>query len=76
MEELDLDDAPLSLSPYEDIGACAMAMDCISDMDGLLMSDEDREMIDDIKRMALKIIYTGIKEIYDSNFYAPEEEST
>jgi len=32
MEDL-LEDMPLSITPYEDIAACAMAMDCISDMD-------------------------------------------
>lgn len=68
-----LDDTPIGFSPYEDIAACAMAMDCISDMDGKLMSREDEALIEDIKRMSLKIIHTGIKEIYESNFYAEKE---
>jgi hypothetical protein len=74
MEEiLFLDDAPLGFSPYEDIAACSMAMDCIQDMDGVLMSREDAAMIEEIKTMVLKIIHTGIKEIYDSNFYGEDE---
>ena len=73
MEEIILDDIPLGFSPYEDIAACAMAMDCIQDMDGVLMSREDAEMIGEIKGMVLKIIHTGIKEIYDANFYGEDE---
>lgn len=74
MEEiLFLDDAPLGFSPYEDIAACSMAMDCIQDMDGLLMSREDAAMIAEVKQMALKIIHTGIKEIYEANFYGEDE---
>jgi hypothetical protein len=73
MEEIILDDIPLGFSPYEDIAACAMAMDCIQDMDGVLMSREDAAMIGEIKGMVLKIIHTGIKEIYDANFYGEDE---
>jgi hypothetical protein len=50
-----------------------MAMDCIQDMDGVLMSREDAAMIEEIKGMVLKIIHTGIKEIYDANFYGEDE---
>lgn len=73
MEEIIFDDIPLGFSPYEDIAACSMAMDCIQDMDGLLMSREDAAMIEEIKGMVLKIIHTGIKEIYDANFYGEDE---
>jgi hypothetical protein len=71
-----LDDMPLSITPYEDIAACSMAMDCISDMDDKLMSREDAVLIAEIKEMVLKIVHTGIKEIYDSNFYGEEERDT
>ena len=73
MEEIVFDDIPLGFSPYEDIAACAMAMDCIQDMDGVLMSREDAAMIEEVKTMVLKIIHTGIKEIYDANFYGEDE---
>jgi hypothetical protein len=74
MEDIfDLEDMPLGFSPYEDIAACSMAMDCIQDMDGLLMSGEDATRIEEIKTMVLRIIHTGIKEIYDSNFYGEDE---
>lgn len=73
MEEIVFDDIPLGFSPYEDIAACSMAMDCIQDMDGVLMSREDAAMIGEIKTMVLKIIHTGIKEIYDANFYGEDE---
>ena len=72
MEEI-LDDMPYSLSPYEDIAACAMAMDCISDMDDALMSREDAALIQEIRTMVLKIVHTGIKEIYEANFYGEDE---
>jgi hypothetical protein len=71
-----LDDTPLGFSPYEDIAACSMAMDCIQDMDGVLMSREDAERIAEIKSMVLRIVHIGIKEIYDANFYAEEGEDT
>ena len=73
MEEIIFDDMPLGFSPYEDIAACSMAMDCIQDMDGLLMSREDAAMIAEVKQRELKIIHTGIKEIYDANFYGEDE---
>jgi hypothetical protein len=64
---------PYSLSPYEDIAACSMAMDCISDMDDALMSREDAALIQEIRTMVLKIVHTGIKEIYEANFYGEED---
>ena len=73
MEEILDDSIPFGFSPYEDIAACSMAMDCIQDMDGVLMSREDAAMIEEIKGMVLKIIHTGIKEIYDANFYGEDE---
>ena len=73
MEDLLLDDMPIGFSPYEDIAACAMAMDCIQDMDKVLMSREDAVRVEEIKTMVLRIIHTGIKEIYDSNFYGEGE---
>jgi len=42
-------------------------------MDDKLMSREDAMLIAEIKEMVLKIVHTGIKEIYDSNFYGEEE---
>jgi len=72
VEEI-LDDMPYSLSPYEDIAACSMAMDCISDMDDALMSREDAVLIQEIRTMVLKIVHTGIKEIYEANFYGEED---
>jgi hypothetical protein len=72
VEEI-LDDMPYSLSPYEDIAACSMAMDCISDMDDALMSREDAALIQEIRTMVLKIVHTGIKEIYEANFYGEED---
>jgi hypothetical protein len=42
-------------------------------MDDALMSREDAVLIQEIRVMVLKIVHTGIKEIYDSNFYGEEE---
>jgi hypothetical protein len=70
------DNMPIGFSPYEDIAACSMAMDCIQDFDSALMSTEDAVMIEEIKRMVIQIVHTGIKEIYESNFYATEDNES
>jgi hypothetical protein len=75
MEDVfDLEDMPIGFSPYEDIAACSMAMDCIQDMDGALMSREDAVRIAEIKTMVLRIVHIGVTEIYHSNFYGEEDD--
>jgi len=68
-------DSPLSFNPHEDISACYSALSSISDLDTYLMDKDEKEMISEIKKMSLYIIYAGIREIYTSNFYGEETDT-
>ena len=72
-EEIEVASDPVGFSPYEDIGACSMAIGALSEFDIGLMSNDERELIADTRSMCLKIIHTAIKEIYQSNCYGQEE---
>ena len=68
-------DSPLSFNPHEDIGACTNALQSIDQFDKAMLDDEEREMINEIKRMSLYIIHIGIKEIFTANFYGEETDT-
>ena len=70
--EVDVSDAPLNFSPHEDIAACTNALGALSEYDTMMMDDEEKEIINQVRLMALYIIHIGIKEIYTKNFYGEE----
>lgn len=63
---------PINFDPHSDIGAAFTALEIIGDDDPILMSDEKRMMVDEIKEMALIIAWKGLREIYIRNFYEEE----
>ena len=63
---------PINFDPHSDISAAFTAIEIIGDADPILMSDEKRMMIEEIKEMALIIAWKGLKEIYYRNFYEEE----
>lgn len=75
MEELQEIELPINFSPHEDIASCTNALNSVADWDTAIMLEEDKLMIEDIKRMALRIIYTALKEIYTSNYYEEEADT-
>ena len=72
-EEIEVSSDPVGFSPYEDIGACSMAIGALAEFDGGLLGTDERELITETRSMCLKIIHTAIKEIYQSNCYGAEE---
>jgi|TARA_R110002126_G_scaffold2898_2_gene15976 hypothetical protein len=64
---------PFDPTPHEDITACIQAVGVIEDLDTVLLSEEEAEMVDKIKRMSLLITYTALKEIFESNHYGNQE---
>lgn len=73
IEDVEVNAEPIGFSPYEDIGACSMAIGALAEFDGGMMTSDERELIADTRSMCLKIIHTAIKEIYQSNCYGAEE---
>lgn len=67
---------PLSTTPHEDIGAAFNAINAINEWDSALCDDEEKRILKEIKLMSLYIIHIGISEIYQSNFYDAEKESS
>jgi hypothetical protein len=63
MEDL-FDDMPINLSPHEDITACFSALSALEDFDYVMLGEDEKELIREIRQMSLKIIHAGIKEIY------------
>jgi hypothetical protein len=72
MEEI-LDDIPINLSPHEDITACFSALAALEDFDYVMLGEDEKQLVREIKEMSLKIIHTGIKEIYETNCYNEQE---
>jgi len=72
MEEV-FDDIPINLSPHEDITACFSALSALEDFDYVMLGEEEKELIREIRQMSLKIIHAGIKEIYETNCYNEQE---
>lgn len=69
-EELITDEIfPFDPTPHEDITSCIQAMGVIEDMDTVLLSEEESEMVESIKRMSLLITYQALKEIFEANHY-------
>ena len=62
-------------TPHEDITACIQAMGVIEDMDTVLMSEEEVEMVNSIKRMSLLITYQALKEIFEGSQYGNKEST-
>ena len=56
-------------TPHEDITACIQAMGVIEDMDTVLLSEDEAEMVEKIKRMSLLITYQALKEIFEGSQY-------
>jgi hypothetical protein len=74
MEDL-FDDMPINLSPHEDITACFSALSALEDFDYVMLGEDEKELIREIRQMSLKIIHTGIKEIYETNCYNATEDN-
>ena len=51
----------------EIISASTYAYQMVETMDTLMVSVEEKEMIEDIKRMALKLVHFSLKSIYEVN---------
>jgi|694.fasta_scaffold03756_42 hypothetical protein len=60
-------------TPHEDITACIQAMGVIEDMDTVLLSEDEAEMVEKIKRMSLLITYQALKEIFEASQYGNKE---
>lgn len=72
MEDI-FDDIPINLSPHEDITACFSALSALEDFDYVMLGEEEKQLIKEIREMSLKIIHAGIKEIYETNCYNEQE---
>lgn len=75
MEELLDDNTPINLSPHEDITACFSALSALEDFDFVMLGEDEKQLIREIRQMSLKIIHTGIKEIYETNCYDATEDN-
>jgi spermidine synthase len=51
----------------EIISASTYAYQMVETIDTVLLSDEEKEMVADIKRMALKLVHFSLKSIYEVN---------
>ena len=60
---------PFDPIPHEDITACIQAMGVVEDMDTVLLSEDEAEMVEKIKRMSLLITYQALKEIFEASQY-------
>lgn len=60
---------PFDPIPHEDITACIQAMGVVEDMDTVLLSESEAEMVEKIKRMSLLITYQALKEIFEASQY-------
>jgi len=56
-------------TPHEDITACIQAMGVVEDMDTVLLSEDEAEMVEKIKKMSLLITYQALKEIFEASQY-------
>jgi len=60
------------ITPHEDIGAAALAVGVVEELDPLLLNEEEAEMVMRIKKMALYVTYQALTEIYEANCYATQ----
>jgi len=51
----------------EIISSSTYAYQMVETIDTVMLSDEDREMVADIKRMALRLVHFSLKSIYEVN---------
>ena len=51
----------------EIISASTYAYQMVDTIDTIMLPDEDREMVADIKRMALRLVHFSLKSIYEVN---------
>jgi spermidine synthase len=51
----------------EIISASTYAYQMVETIDTVMLSDEEKEMVADIKRMALKLVHFSLKSIYEVN---------
>jgi hypothetical protein len=51
----------------EIISASTYAYQMVDTIDTIMLSDEEKEMVGDIKRMALKLVHFSLKSIYEVN---------
>ena len=70
-----MDDAPINFSPHEDIAAALNSLSAISDLDPMLLDENDKEIVQQIRVMSISIVYTGLREIYEQNFYSQDSTS-
>jgi len=75
MEEV-FDDIPINLSPHEDITACFSALSALEDFDYVMLGEDEKQLVREIRQMSLKIIHVGIKEIYETNCYDEEADNS
>ncbi len=66
----------LTIDPYSDIQASVHALGVIEDVDVILLDENERTMVNNIKKMALRITHQALWEIYHGNFYDQNNEST
>jgi hypothetical protein len=60
------------ITPHEDIGAAALAVGVVEELDPLLLNEEEAQMVMRIKKMALYVTYQALTEIYHANCYATQ----
>jgi hypothetical protein len=51
----------------EIISASTYAYQMVETIDTVMLSDEEKEMVADIKRMALRLVHFSLKSIYEVN---------
>jgi hypothetical protein len=51
----------------EIISSSTYAYQMVDTIDTVMLPDEDREMVADIKRMALRLVHFSLKSIYEVN---------
>jgi hypothetical protein len=51
----------------EIISASTYAYQMVDTIDTIMLSNEEKEMVADIKRMALKLVHFSLKSIYEVN---------
>ena len=73
--DIDVSDAPINFDPHSDIASALNSLNAIADMDPVIMDDDEAEMIRQIRFMALFIVYTGLREIYEQNNYSQDSSS-
>ncbi len=61
-------------TPHEDIAAAFNALGAVDGIDTAVQSKQDGIRINQVRRWALRVIHSSMKEIYDARFGKEEEE--